>query len=125
MEDLAKLAVEASGSAGSTTIDAIGPEIFTYEAFLKLIAKELNKKVVFVHTTPSVGILLGKLIGLLVRDIVLTQDELRGLMRNKLTSIQVPNGKTLFSDWLRDNKQSIGNGYTSELNRHFHWRSVA
>ena len=125
VEDLAKIAVEASTSEGTPIMDAIGPESFTYEEFLKLIARELNRKVAFVHTTPSAGILLGKLIGLLVGDVVLTKDELCGLMLNKLTSIQPPNGKTLFSDWLRDNKHSIGSGYTSELNRHFHWRGAA
>jgi uncharacterized protein YbjT (DUF2867 family) len=124
VEDLAKLAVEASTPDGSGTMDAIGPETYTYKAFLQLIARELNRKVAFIHIPPSAGILLGKMIGLFVRDVVLTQDELRGLMRNKLTSNQDPNGKTLFSDWLRNNKESIGDGYTSELNRHFHWKSA-
>jgi uncharacterized protein YbjT (DUF2867 family) len=120
VEDLAKIAVAAANSEGSAILDAIGPETFTYAAFLQLIAGELHRKVAFVHLPPSVGILLGKLIGLLVRDVVLTQDELRGLMQNKLTSNQAPNGTTLFSVWLRDNKDSVGSGYTSELNRHFH-----
>ena len=119
VEDLAKLAVEASRSEGSATFDAIGPETYPYETFVKLIARELNRNVTFVHTNPSMGILLGKLIGLLVKDVILTKDEVRGLMLNKLTSDQDPNGKTLFSVWLRDNKQSIGSGYTSELKRHF------
>jgi NADH dehydrogenase len=63
--------------------------------------------------------MLGKLIGILVKDVVLTKDELRGLMLNKLTSHQDPNGKTLFSDWLRHNRDSIGRAYTSEMKRHF------
>jgi uncharacterized protein YbjT (DUF2867 family) len=124
VEDLAKLAVEAARSDGSEIIDAIGPETFCYEEFVKLIAREVNRRVAFLHTSPSAGILLGKMIGLFVGDVVLTKDELRGLMANKLTSNQVPNGRTLFSDWLRDNKDSIGGGYTSELNRHFNWRGA-
>ena len=122
VEDLATIAVDASRTSGSQTIDAIGPETFTYQAFLRLIAKELNRKITFFHTPPSIGILLGKIIGLFVKDVVLTKDELRGLMANKLTSNQEPNGKTLFTDWLRDNKRSIGIEYTSELNRHFYWK---
>jgi len=125
VEDLAAIAVEASASKGSQIIDAIGPETFTYEEFLRLIAGELNRSVAFVHTSPYAGILLGKIISLFVKDVVLTNDELRGLMANKLTSNQDPNGKTLFSDWLRKNRHSIGTEYTSELNRHFNWRAVA
>jgi NADH dehydrogenase len=123
-EDLASIAVETSKSESSQIMDAIGPETFTYEGFLRLIAKELNRKVVFFHTSPSLGIFLGKIIGLFVKDVILTKDELHGLMQNKLTSGQVPNGKTLFSDWLHENRHLVGTEYTSELNRHFNWRKV-
>jgi len=122
VEDLARIAVDISQVEGSHTIDAVGPETFTYEAFLRLIATELNRKIGFLHISPAVGIFLGQLIGLLVRDVVLTRDELRGLMENKLTSKQKPNGKTYFSEWLRANKQTIGSRYTSELRRHFYWK---
>ena len=120
--DLATIAVDVSQTPGSETLDAIGPETFTYEAFLRLIAKELDRKVIFTHTPPALGIFLGKLIGVMVKDVVLTQDELLGLMANKLTSSQEPNGRTLFSEWLRDHKEEIGCQYTSELQRHFYWQ---
>jgi len=120
--DLASLAVDLSQEPGSQIIDAIGAEIFTYDAFLRLIASELDRKIAFVHTPPALGIMLGKIIGWMVKDVVLTNDELVGLMQSKLTSTQTPNGKTLFSEWLRDNKEFIGSQYTSELNRHFHWK---
>jgi NADH dehydrogenase len=124
-EDLATIAVDASRSDGSLTIDAIGPEIFSYKEFLELIARELKRTVAFIHTSPTLGILLGNMIGLFVRDVVLTKDELRGLMANKLTSKQDPNGTISFSDWLQDNKHAIGTKYTSELNRHFFWKDTA
>jgi uncharacterized protein YbjT (DUF2867 family) len=123
--DLAAIAVAASGLAGSRTIDAIGPETFSYKAFLGLIADELHRKIAFFHVPPSAGILLGRLIGLFVRDVVLTKDELRGLMLNKLTSDQAPNGLTRFSEWLRENKDTLGARYTSEMDRHFYWPRTA
>ena len=125
VEDLARIAVEISQISGSQTIDAVGPEIYTYESFLRLIACELNRKITFVYTPPNVGIFLGNLIGLFVRDVVLTKDELRGLMDNKLTSPQKPNGTTQFSEWLHSNKELIGTKYTSELKRHFYWKNDA
>lgn len=121
VEDLAAIAVNSSESHESVTIDAIGPEIFTYKEFLHLIATELNRNISFIHTWPSLGIFLGNIISLFVKDVVLTKDELRGLMANKLMSNQVPNGKTLFSEWLRNNRDSVGTEYTSELKRHFYW----
>jgi uncharacterized protein YbjT (DUF2867 family) len=125
VEDLAALVVEAGSSRGAQILDAIGPETFTYEAFLSLIGRVLNRHVAFIHVPPRAGILLGRLIGLLVQDVLLTKDELAGLMENKLTSSRAPNGKTLFSDWLYQNRHSIGTKYTSELNRHFRWKAAA
>jgi NADH dehydrogenase len=120
--DLALIAVAASQTVGSQTLDAIGPETFTYGEFLRLIASVLDRKVLFAHTPPALGILLGQLIGFVVRDVVLTRDELLGLMANKLTSKQESNGRTRFSEWLPNHQDEIGRQYTSELKRHFYWR---
>ncbi len=122
VEDLASIAVECATQKESCAIDAIGPEIFTYEEFIQLISSVLSRNVLLIHLWPKLGIFLGNIIGLFVKDVVLTKDELRGLMANKLTSNQKVNGKTLFSDWLKSNKDIIGANYTSELNRHFYWR---
>jgi NADH dehydrogenase len=119
--DLASIAFEWSKSEHSTTVDAIGPESYTYQDFVKLISLVMGKKVSFVRVSPGLGLLLGKLVSLFVGDVILTKNELRGLMSNLLTSEQEPNGSTRFSDWLADNRTTIGRAYTSELARHFRW----
>lgn len=120
--DLAVIAADAAQGEGPPVLDAIGPETYTYKGFLGTIAGTLGRRVWLVRTPPVVGIALGKLIGLGVRDVVLTRDELRGLMAEKLTSQQAPNGETRFSEWLQAHRDEIGQGYTSELRRHFFWR---
>lgn len=119
--DLAMVAVEASESRESQTIDAIGPETYTYKEILQLMCEAFDRPIPLIHMPPSLGITLGKILGLFVRDVILTEDELRGLMANKLTSGHPPNGKTKFSEWLLVNKEHVGQRYTSELKRHFHW----
>ncbi len=123
VEDLAAIAVSSAAGTQSATIDAIGSETFTYLELLQLLARELDRKVALIHIHPDLGIFLGKLIGLFVNDVVLTRDELIGLMGNKLTSKQTPNGTTLFSEWISQNIDQIGSSYTSELNRHFYWKA--
>jgi uncharacterized protein YbjT (DUF2867 family) len=122
VEDLASIAVECARKNKSETLDAIGPETFTYKEMLQVMASVLNRDVKFIRVWPNVGIFLGKVIGLFVNDVLLTKDELHGLMANKLTSQQTPNGKTKFTEWLKANKETIGDRYTSELDRHFRWR---
>lgn len=55
----------------------------------------------------------------MIGDVVLTPDELRGLMDEFLTSLQPPNGTTSFAAWLAANRDEVGTAYTSELARHF------
>ena len=117
--DLADIAVESAHRPGSETIDAIGPEKYTFEDFVRLIARTIKPQEILFHVPPALGIVLGQLVGLAVGDIILTRDELQGLMANLLTSEQPPNGRTRFSEWLMASRRTIGTTYTSERRRHF------
>lgn len=120
-EDLAEIAIEAAAGPPGGTIDAIGPETFTFEQLVKLIAEQLDERPWIVKVPPSLCILGGRLLGVFLRDVLLTRDELRGLMDERLTSPQPPNGTTRFSDWLHANRAVVGRRYASELARHFRW----
>jgi NADH dehydrogenase len=118
-DDLGAIAVNSAKVSGCTTVDAIGPEDWTFRDLIHLIATEIKPGEKFVNLPPSVGIALGRLIGLTVHDVILTRDELQGLMDNLLTSTQAPNGSTRFSEWLKTNRAELGVAYASELARHF------
>jgi uncharacterized protein YbjT (DUF2867 family) len=120
--DLAAIAVGCAGDSKSTVVDAIGPETYSFMEFVKLLSAKIRPGVKLVHVPPAVGIALGQAIGLAVRDVILTQAELRGLMDGMLTSGQAPNGRTRFSEWLEAHKETVGSTYSSELDRHFRWR---
>jgi uncharacterized protein YbjT (DUF2867 family) len=120
--DVAAIAA-ASARQGSPLIqDAIGPEDYTFQEFVERMAAALKPGVRLAHVPPALGITLGRLIGFTLGDILLTRDELRGLMDGQLTSSQPPNGPTRFSDWLASHREQLGRRYTSELGRHFKWR---
>ncbi len=119
--DLAQIAVQHATGPAAITVDAIGPETFTFEQLVRLIALKMNRKVWFVKMPPAAGIFLGRIIGLFLRDVLLTGNELKGLMEELLTSPQEPNAPTRFSDWLEENRDTIGSAYSSEIARHFRW----
>jgi uncharacterized protein YbjT (DUF2867 family) len=125
VEDLAALAVASAQERSPSTFDAFGPEVFSFQEFVQLISSRIKPQVKLLHVPPLMGIALGRLIGLAMSDIVLTQDELRGLMDNLLTSDQTPNGTTRFSDWLASHRHELGRSYSSELGRHFRWHNAA
>ena len=58
--------------------DAAGPEAFTFEELLRLLAEAVGARVRLVHTPPSIGFALTQLVGLLLRDVVLIRDEVDG-----------------------------------------------
>ncbi len=119
--DLASLAVKHAHGESANSIDAIGPETFNYLELVQSVATEIGRKVIFVRVSPGMTIFLGKIIGAILSDVILTKDELRGLMNEHLTSPENPNGPTVFSEWLKDNHETLGVVYSSELDRHFRW----
>lgn len=118
-EDLAALAVEAGHSRDNLELDAVGPEIYEYEDLVRLIRSAIDSRSRIVHVSPSVAYLASWFLGRLVHDVVLTKDEIRGLMANLLVSQQPPTGKTSLRVWLQDNAAGIGARYASELERHY------
>ena len=69
------------------------------------------------HTPVRVGLSLTGLVGLLMRDMALTRDEVVGLMDGLLTSDEPPTGTTRLTDWLAENGDGLGRRYVSELRR--------
>ena len=118
-EDLATQAVAAGSESENSVADAAGPETFSFETLLRLLASSVGVRCRFVHTPPFVGLALTGLVGLLMRDVALTRDEIDGLMAGLLISNEPPTGKTRLADWLADNADGLGRRYVSELRRNF------
>lgn len=121
VEDVARVAVEQASGTANLTLDAIGPETVTYEEAVRLMARAMGRRPGVVHVPPALGLAAGRVIGMVVRDEILTREELAGLMQELLTSRQEPNCGIRFSEWLEENGRTIGRRYRSEIGRHFRW----
>ena len=119
VEDVAEIAVSAAHQSENVTIDATGPETFTFEGLIRLIATKVGSSARLIHVRPWLALFLSRLTGYVVRDVVLTRDEIEGLMANLLISEGPPMGQTRLSDWLEQNMGLIGVSYASELSRHY------
>lgn len=117
--DLAKLAVEMASKDENVVIDAIGAETFTFNELVSLLKSTVRSWSIPVHVPPGLSLFLSSMIGKFVGDVVLTRDEVLGLMDNRLVTDSPPTGKTRLSDWVRENKATLGKQYANELNRHF------
>ncbi|MEW6397874.1 MAG: NAD-dependent epimerase/dehydratase family protein [Bacillota bacterium] len=117
--DVAEMAVRAGGSTADTVVDAAGPETFTFEELVRLVARAVGSRARLVHLPPAAGFVLGSVVGLMVGDVLLTRDEIRGLMMNLLVSDGPPTGRVQFTDWLAQHARRVGLRYASELARHY------
>jgi uncharacterized protein YbjT (DUF2867 family) len=119
VEDMAGLVVDAAERKDNYVVDAVGPEIFRFEELVRLTAKTIGRAARIVHVPPTVAWLACWMAGLAVRDVVLTREEIQGLMANLLVSKDAPTGTMPLSEWLKKNADSVGVRYASELGRHF------
>ncbi len=117
VDDLAELAVEQGGKSENGIIDAIGPETFTYRELVETIGRIIGKPRPIISVRPSFGHAIGWLLGKIVGDVIITRNEIEGLMSDLLCTASSPSGKTKFTDWARDHADTLGLHYASELAR--------
>lgn len=119
VEDMARLIADAVDQPGNTVRDAVGPETFTFEELVKLIAAQLGRPARLVHLPMPLAYVSTLLTGWFVRDVVLTWEEYKGLMSNLLAPEGPSSGQTRLSEWLAENHQRVGTRYSSEVARHY------
>ncbi len=117
VDDLAELAVNQGQEQTDVVIDAIGPETFTYLDLVRTIGKIIGKNRPIFSVSPSLGYLAGWLIGKLMGDVLITRDEITGLMQDLLYTNSPPTGNTHLSDWAHEHATTLGLHYASELRR--------
>ncbi|HEV8450800.1 MAG TPA: NAD-dependent epimerase/dehydratase family protein [Gaiellales bacterium] len=117
--DVAELATAAAEGAGPSLQDAVGPEIYTFDEFLLTLARALHTRSRLVHLPPSVVTALGRAIGPLVRDVLITAEELGALTSELLISQGAATGHTSFGEWLGGAAPWLGRRYANELRRNW------
>ena len=117
VDDLARLAVEQGKHHENVVINAIGPETFTYRELAAKIGEWIGRPRPIVSVAPWLGYAVGRLLGVFVGDVVVTKDEIEGLMADLLYVDSPSTGTTLLSDWVKEHAGTLGRQYTSELAR--------
>ena len=119
VEDLASLAVEAAKGDDQAVMDAVGPERYTYEDLVRLVADALSKRPWLLKVPGEVALGLSRVLGMLLRDTMLTRDEVKGLMSNLLVSDEPPLGTASLRAWVAEHADALGRRYASEVARHY------
>jgi NADH dehydrogenase len=117
VDDLAAAAVEKAAGGQNETVNAIGPETFTYRELVETVRRALGLKRLVVSLPPELGYWACRAAGLLVGDVIITREEIRGLMEGRLYVDAPPLGATKLTDWITRHRNTLGRHYTSEMAR--------
>lgn len=117
VDDFAKLAIEQGAQSSNVIIDAIGPDTWTYRGFVELIGRIIGCPRRIMSVRPEVGYSIGWLLGKFVGDVIITRNEIEGLMNDLLYTQSTPVGQTKFSEWAVEHAGTLGIRYASELAR--------
>ncbi len=119
VEDFARLAVEQGASRTDAVLDAVGPEALGFDELVRLVRGAVRSRAALVRVPRPVLLAAARLLGAVVRDVVLTPDEIAGLTSNLLVSSGPPTAPTRFSAWLLRDADRLGVEWASELRRHY------
>ena len=119
VDDVAAIAVAAGRRKDDVVLDAVGPETYMFEELVRLIAATVGRRPVIVHVPPWIALALARVLGLLVRDVLVTGDELAGLVAELVATDGPATGTVRLSEWLADHAGDAGREYASELARHY------
>ena len=119
VDDVSRLAVESASAEGHIAIDAVGPETFTFKELVLQIRRTTGGRALVVSLPPPLVLASARMMGLAVRDVVLTREEIEGLMSGHLVSQSPPTTDTRLTDWMLEHRDTLGRHYASELARHY------
>jgi uncharacterized protein YbjT (DUF2867 family) len=122
VDDFAQICLRAAHFGTGAITDAVGPDRMTFEQLVRAVRDVLRKRRPILHAPPAVMAALSHALGVVVRDVVLTADEIRGLTAGVLVSDQPALGRVSFLEWLQENASTLGRRYANELDRHFRAR---
>ena len=119
VDDLAELAADAVYKKENYVWDAVGPDEFNFKEMVRLIGKTTSANRLLIPLPPILALWAAQFMSIFVNDVMLTPEEVDGLMANLLISKEPPRCRTSLRNWLAENKATVGKQYASELARHF------
>lgn len=119
VDDLGSLCVSLGGRTDTVTIDAVGPQSVTFRQLVQEIRAAIGSRSIIMPVPGAAISALAVLLGLALRDTLLTPDEYRSMAAGLADSAGPTTGNTAVTDWIREHGDELGRRYASELDLHF------
>ena len=118
VDDMARLMIREGAGSTNTVVDAVGPETFSYRELVQTIANIINVRRRVLSVPPWAGLAVSKAINPIVQDVIITRQEIQGLMRGLLDSQEhALDGAIRLTQWAQEHRDELGIKYASEVGR--------
>jgi NADH dehydrogenase len=84
---------------------------------VETLARAIGVRRPIVAAPPALGHSVGVVLGAWLNDVIVTRDEIEGLMQGLLATDSPPVGRVRLSDWAREQRGRTGRRYATELGR--------
>jgi NADH dehydrogenase len=118
LDDTGEIVAETALATEDMIVDAAGPEIITFEELVRATAAAIGRPARIVHVPPAVVLAMLRVLNRAVGEVILSRQELDGLMTELLVSHEPPRGPHSVTTWLQQHASQFGRRYASELGRH-------
>jgi len=119
VDDLARLALEASAWTDDRIVDAVGPERPTFFELVEQIKQAVGSRSYILKVPGPLLVAMSKVLGRAMGDVILTKDEYQSMAEGLADSDAPATGTIGLSEWLVDHRNTIGTKYANEIDLHF------
>jgi uncharacterized protein YbjT (DUF2867 family) len=117
--DLARLCADLGSRDDSVRLDAVGPQSLRFRDMVTAIRDAVGSHAAIVPAPGQLIPPLSFMLGVLLRDVLLTRDEYLAMAAGLADSDAPANGHIAFTDWLAEHGQELGQTYANEISLHF------
>lgn len=119
VDDLAALALAVAGETGDSVVHAVGPDRPTFSELVDHLKTCVHSRSVVVRVPGPLLVASARVLGLALKDVLLTGDEYRAMAAGLADSPAPTTGVTSVTEWITRHASSLGTVYANELTRHF------
>lgn len=117
--DLAHLCADLGERTDDVVLDAVGPESISFHQLVEAIRAAVGSHASLISAPGPVMVAATVVLGVALRDRLLTRDEYAALVDGLADSTAPTTGTVVLSDWIARHGPTLGQRYASEISRHF------
>jgi NADH dehydrogenase len=119
VDELAALCADLGARSDTFTIDAVGPQSVTFRHLVEEIRAAVGSRSAIVPVPGAAVPALAALLGLALRDTLLTAQEYASMAAGLADSAAPATGTIAVTEWIAEHGDELGRRYASELDLHF------